>query len=82
MVRTQIQLDEEQHRRLKAMAVSEGMSVAALIRRGVDVLLATAATRTDDEVRRCALAASGRFRSGVGDLSTHHNRYLEEAYRE
>lgn len=32
------------------------------------------------ERRRRALAAVGRFRSGVADLSTEHDKYLEEAY--
>jgi Arc/MetJ-type ribon-helix-helix transcriptional regulator len=32
------------------------------------------------ERRRRALAAVGRFRSGVTDLSTAHDKYLEDAY--
>jgi len=32
------------------------------------------------ELRRRAIAASGRFRSGVADLSTAHDRYLEEGF--
>ena len=32
------------------------------------------------ERRRRALAAIGRFRSGVTDLSTEHDKYLDEAY--
>ncbi len=32
------------------------------------------------ERRRRALAAAGRFRSGVADLSTEHDKYLDEAY--
>jgi hypothetical protein len=39
MIRTQIQLTEEQARRLKAMAAERGTSVAELIRQGVDDLL-------------------------------------------
>jgi hypothetical protein len=30
------------------------------------------------ELRRRAIAAAGRFRSGVADLSTAHDRYLED----
>jgi predicted DNA-binding protein len=33
-----------------------------------------------EERRRRALAAAGRFRSGVSDLSSKHDRYLEEEY--
>ena len=39
MVRTQIQLTEEQARRLRAMSAEQGVSMAELIRRSVDALL-------------------------------------------
>lgn len=32
------------------------------------------------ELRRRAIAAAGRFRSGVADLSTAHDRYLEDGF--
>jgi len=32
------------------------------------------------ELRRRAIAAAGRFQSGVADLSTAHDRYLEEGF--
>jgi hypothetical protein len=35
-----------------------------------------------EELKRRALAVSGRFRSGLKDLSTEHDRYLEEAFGE
>lgn len=34
------------------------------------------------ERRRRAIAAAGRFRSGSADLSSNHDRYLEEAFDE
>ena len=33
------------------------------------------------ERRRRAIAAAGRFRSGISDLSTNHDKYLEESYK-
>ena len=33
-----------------------------------------------DERRRRALAAAGRFRSGISDISINHDKYLEDAY--
>jgi predicted DNA-binding protein len=33
-----------------------------------------------DERRRRALAAAGRFRSGISDISIRHDKYLEDAY--
>jgi hypothetical protein len=80
MVRTQIQLTEEQARRLKRLAAEEGCSMAELIRRGVDRLLDGVTGTSREERKRRALAAAGRFRSGVHDLSTNHDQYLAQAY--
>jgi hypothetical protein len=33
-----------------------------------------------EDRRKRAIAAAGRFRSGVTDLSTHHDEYLAEAF--
>jgi hypothetical protein len=33
-----------------------------------------------EERRRRAIAAAGRFRSDITDLSTNHDKYLEESY--
>ena len=42
-----------------------------------------AAALTDmAERRRRAMAAAGKFRSGVSDLSANHDRYLEEVFAE
>jgi len=37
---------------------------------------------TIQELRRRAAAAAGRFHSGSADLSSNHDKYLEEAYSE
>jgi hypothetical protein len=37
---------------------------------------------TIQELRRRAAAVAGRFRSGLADLSSNHDKYLEEAYSE
>ncbi len=78
MVRTQIQLTETQARRLKQLAAARGRSMADLIRRSVDALLEQPEA-PDAEARRArALRAAGRFRSGVPDLSSQHDRHLAE----
>ncbi len=75
MIRTQIQLTERQARALRQLATSEGLSMAELIRRAVDRVLA----EPGDEMRReRALAAVGKFRSGRGDVARRHDEYLEE----
>ena len=82
MVRTQIQLTEEQAHRLKAAAAEQGVSMAELIRRGVDALLNGGYPDRSAERRRRAIAVAGRFRSGVPDLAVNHDRYLAEIYAE
>ena len=80
LVRTQIQLDERQAERLKAVAASRGLSMAEWIRRAVDSALLSGGLTDKDEQRRRAIAASGRFDSGVTDISVEHDKYLAEAF--
>ena len=81
MVRTQIQLTEEQARRLKAVAGARGVSMAELIRQSVDSFVRTTGGIDPAERRKRAMAIAGRFRSGVADLGRNHDRYLDEAYK-
>jgi hypothetical protein len=80
MIRTQIQLTEEQSRALKMMALEQDVSVAQLIRRSIDRYLRSANQPTLDERRRRALDIIGIAASGETDLATNHDRYLAEAY--
>lgn len=80
LVRTQIQLDERQAERLKTVAASRGLSMAEWIRRAVDSALLSSGLTNREEQRRRAIAASGRFTSGVTDLSVEHDKYLAEAF--
>jgi len=79
MVRTQIQLTERQTQRLKALAKEQGVSMAELIRRGVDQLLDSQETVDWEERKRRALSIVGIV-SDARDLSTNHDEYLAEAY--
>jgi hypothetical protein len=79
MVRTQIQLTEKQARSLKRLAVARQVSMAELIRQGVDTVLQSGAGTDLDEKRRRAIAAVGRFRSGQRDISRKHDKHLAEA---
>ncbi len=81
MVRTQIQLTEAQAKALKDAAARQGRSMAELVRDGVEVLLRTQAGPSREELKRRAIAALGRFRSGKSDVSSDHDRYLAEAFR-
>jgi hypothetical protein len=81
MVRTQIQLTEEQAEALKRLATKRRISVAELIRQGVETLIRSVGTVSPEERRQRAIAIAGRFRSGQSDLSTKHDEYLGEVYR-
>lgn len=81
MVRTRIQLTEQQAALLQQQAVREGTSVAELIRRGVDAYLQKRGAVSEEERRDRALRAVGRFASGKGDLFERHDDYLAETRR-
>ena len=81
MIRTQIQLTEEQAKALKAQAAAKGTSVAELIRQSVDEWLLRVSSVDMVERRRRAIAVAGRFNSGLTDVSTNHDDYLTEAYQ-
>jgi len=80
MLRTQIQLTEQQVAALKARAAAEGVSLAELIRRCIDQTLASSVGPEPTERIRRAASIAGRFRSGTGDLAINHDKYLAEAF--
>jgi hypothetical protein len=81
MLRTQIQITEEQSRRLQQAARSSGVSVAEVIRRSVDLYLDREAPRPEGAATREAAArVAGMFRSGKSDIAARHDDYLDEAY--
>jgi len=81
MIRKQVQLTEEQDRRLEALAMRSGRSKADLVRRAVDLLLAErVAMPTVEEQRKRALEAIGAFHSGHSDIAVDHDRYLAASY--
>ena len=76
MVRTQVQLTEEQARALRSVAAEQGVSMAAVIRDLIEQGL-----RTPDAVRKArALSVAGRFASGSRSVSRDHDRELEQAF--
>ena len=69
MIRTQIQLTEEQAKRLRDVAAADGRSMADVIRESVDAYLAeTPLRRSVDVLRAQALALIGRYDSGLAGL--------------
>jgi hypothetical protein len=82
MVRTQIQITEEQAMTLKAMAQARQVSIAELIRTSIDLMVHREATSTREARVARAKAVAGRYASGSADGSAEHDRYLAEAFGE
>ncbi|MDE3074417.1 MAG: ribbon-helix-helix protein, CopG family [Chloroflexota bacterium] len=80
MVRTQIQLRADQAAKLQQLAVRRGVSMAELVREGVDRLLRESEKPDFEARRQRALAAAGRYNSGLPDIAESHDEYLAEAF--
>ncbi|MBI3471898.1 MAG: ribbon-helix-helix protein, CopG family [Candidatus Solibacter usitatus] len=81
MIRTQIQLTDDQLTALRRLSSIHGKSTAELIRNAIDQYLAGKhLTKTQDRIER-AIRVAGRFASGLTDVSAGHNRHLAEAFR-
>ncbi len=81
MIRTQIQLTEEQHRALKRWASRLGISLAEAVRRCVAERLSQeqASASPADRVRE-AQAVIGKYASGQSDIGERHDDYLTDAF--
>ncbi|HVN23852.1 MAG TPA: CopG family transcriptional regulator [Syntrophorhabdales bacterium] len=81
MVRTQIQLTEEQARKIKKIAASRGVAMAEVIREAVEEVIRSKAGTISEERRARAVDIAGKFRSGKKDVSKRHDAYLAQAWR-
>jgi hypothetical protein len=78
MVRTQIQLTEEQADALKKLALSRHLSIAELIRQAVDNISNQALLSIRKKEKR---AIDGRqIPSGKRDIAREHDKYFAEAF--
>jgi len=80
MVRTQIQLTDEQYQALRECAQDRSVSMAEIIRESVELYLRQSNFQSSEERRRGALEVCGQFGSGLSDLAEQHDRYLDEAF--
>ena len=80
MVRTQIQLTEQQAAALRAMSAARRVSVAELIRVSIDSFVRKESGRSRESIIARAKSAAGRYASASTDGSTEHDRYLADAY--
>jgi len=80
MVRTQIQLPDEQARRLRRAAQAQGVSISEVVRRCIETGLDAEGSA---RLWQRALEAAGAFKDAEGsaDVSDRHDAYLADAYR-
>lgn len=79
MVRTQIQLTEEQADQLRRLSAQQQRSMADLIREALDDLLRRQDSSARQDRMRRATRAFGQFRSATGDLSRQHDAHFADA---
>ena len=76
VVRTQITLDAEAHRRAKRRAAEQGISFAEYVRRALDRDLGERLPRSDPS------QIFGLFDSGGADVARAKDRYVDAAVRD
>jgi len=84
MKRTQILLTEEQHKLLKGISKEKNISMAEAVRECITYYNANTAGLTnisEEEKYARALKAAGKFKSGIKELSSNHDKYLGEDYK-
>ncbi len=81
MVRTQIQLTEEQADSLRRHAEASGRSLSDLVRQSVDLYLQSQKAGGRQQMIERARRAAGSFSSGSATVSADHDQHLAEAYR-
>ncbi len=82
MIRTQIQITDQQAVELKEIANDEGVSVAELIRRSIEQYLKLRVNLDEETRRRRAQSVIGKYASSQRDVSQHHDRYLAAVFSE
>jgi hypothetical protein len=80
MVRTQIQLSEDQAKAVKTVAIAQGISAAEVIRRAIDTVIQSPSLLDATEKRKKVLEIVGKFNSGKSDISIKHDDYLAETF--
>lgn len=78
MIRTQIQLEEGQYKKLKSLAARRALSISRLVREGVDKLLSDD-ERSERWRRLRGAVGSCHDPAGTGDVAARHDHYLADA---
>jgi uncharacterized protein involved in type VI secretion and phage assembly len=78
VVKTQVQLPEDDLAALRRLAAEQGVSVSELVRRGVKQFLAWSRAPSREELWRRADEVVGKFRSDKTDIGRRHDDYFVE----
>lgn len=79
MIRTQIQFEQLQYERLKALAARRDTSIAQIVREGVEHVLASEHSDTEWE-RFLGAAGCCRSADGATNVSARHDEYLADVF--
>ena len=82
LIRTQMQLRDDQLEALRRLSGASGRSMSALIRGAVDQMLASRRTLPATELKARGLGVVGRFASGDDTGAEEHDRHLSRAFAE
>jgi hypothetical protein len=75
-VRIQVYFQREDYKALKERAISEGLSVAEVIRRSAHKYLRTSAAAALQEGYSSLMQGAGLCQDKSGDVSSEHDKYL------
>ena len=81
MIRTQIQLTEEQYKILKNISAKKNISIAEVVRESITFYSTGKCMIGDEEKYRKAINSVGKFKSGKKDISIKHDKYLAEDFK-
>jgi predicted DNA-binding protein len=80
MIRTQIQLSEEQARKLRRAARVQGVSMAEMVRRCIEQGLEDTTAHAARYARAASIVGKFSERGDDKDVSSRHDAYLDEAF--
>ena len=80
MLRTQVQFNEIQYQKLKALAAKRAQSISQLVRESVELFL-NEAERRDQWARMWEAVGQCRDKEGARDVARRHDDYLSGVYR-
>jgi hypothetical protein len=80
MVRTQIQITDQQAAVLRSLSAERRLSIAELIRESIDAFVQREAGISRERRIARARHAAGKFASSASDVSAEHDKYLAGAF--